>query len=150
MEIKEVKPINFLFFRARSTVDNLVEFLPVGQRLFAEAVKMQLPITGPVHWHYHGFVGNPNEPFDLEVALPVGGLPSEYDGTFHIKRTQTFKCVVASHEGAWSQIPETYRAINEFVRANKLKPSSVNREIYINVDFVDPLANKTEIQFGII
>jgi hypothetical protein len=31
-----------------------------------------------------------------------------------------------------------------------LKPSSVNREIYINVDFVDPLANKTEIQFGII
>lgn len=36
-----------------------------------------------------------------------------------------------------------------FISKNSLKPSAVNREIYINMDFLYPEANVTEIQIGI-
>ena len=83
------------------------------------------------------------------IALPVGALPEEYDGQFHVKRTGTFKCICAEHEGNWVAIPQTYDQIMKFALQNNLLLTSSSREIYINVDFHDPSANVTEIQLGI-
>lgn len=148
MKIHEVKPINFLFFRTRTTVDQLAQFIPVGQQLYREAVQHNLAVTGPVHWHYHEFT-NPAAPFDLEVALPIAALPKEYDGPFHVKRTENFRCVTTIHEGSWYSIPQTYGKIMEYISGNGLSPSSHSRELYINVDPADDSANVTEIQFGV-
>jgi effector-binding domain-containing protein len=148
MEIKEVKPTNFLFYRTRATINELTKFIPVGQQLYKEAVSNNLPITGPVQWHYYNFV-SPSEPFDLEVALPVGNLPAEYDGHFHLKRTDGFKCIAALHEGSWYSIPETYNKIMQYAGQNNLKTGTTAREVYINVDLKDMDANLTEIQYGI-
>ena len=87
MEIKTVSPINFLYFRTKTTVSELFKFLSTGQELFKEAVSQNIPITGPVHWHYFGFTGDPNQIFDLEVAIPVGEIPNEYDGKFHFRKS---------------------------------------------------------------
>ena len=149
MTIKEVKPINFIFFRTDATVNELYKLLPVGQELFKEAVAHNLPITGPVHWHYFGFNGDPNQTFQLEIALPVGEILDEYDGKFHFKRTAPFKCVSSVHEGAWDEIPYTYDKMMQFIFKHKMEASAINREIYVNTDFDSPDANVTEIQIGL-
>lgn len=149
MEIKEVRPINFLFFRTETKVSDLGNFLPVGQELFKEAVANNLSVTGPIHWHYFGFTGDESQSFTLEIALPVSDVPQEYDGTFHFKRTGTFKCVSTVHEGNWLEIPGSYEKLMQYITTHHLVPNALNREIYVNADFRDPEANVTEIQMGI-
>ncbi len=148
--LKQVKPINFLFFRTETTVGELEKFLPVADELFKEAFENTLRITGPVHWHYFGFTGDDSKPFTLEIALPVADVIREYDGKFHFKRTEPFKCVSLIHEGSWLEIPKSYDRLIHFLSKRKLTPVGVNREIYINADFSNTEANVTEIQMGII
>lgn len=149
MQIKQVKPINFLFFRTETRINELSNFLPVAKELFKEAILQDLTITGPVHWHYFGFTGDENKPFTLEIALPVSNFPQEYDGKFHFKRTEPFTCVSAVHEGSWYELPQTYGKLMQFIGDHKLIPNAINREVYVNADFTDPEANVTEIQMGV-
>ena len=148
--LREVKPINFLFFRAETTVGELEKFLPIAGDLFKEAYENNLRVTGPVHWHYFGFTGDVRKAFTLEIALPVSDVLNDYDGNFHFKRTEPFKCVSLMHEGNWLDLPKSYEKLMHFLSRKNLKMNAVNREIYINADFSDPEANITEIQVGII
>ncbi len=148
VQIKEVKPVNFLYFRTETKIDQLVNFLPVGQELIKEALRLKIWVTGPVHWHYFGFV-DMNAPFTLEVAIPVSAIPQDYDGKFHFKRTEVFKCASLIHEGAWTDIPQSYGKLMQFIEENKLQPIPINRELYINADFINLEANVTEIQMGV-
>ena len=149
MQVKEVKPINFIYYRTETRLSDLINLLPVAQEIYREAVNNDLSITGPVHWHYFGFTGDETKPFTLEIALPVGKVLSGYDGKFHFKRTEPFKCVSLIHEGGWNEIPSTYDKMMQFITKHKLEPLAVNREIYVNADFNTPEANVTEIQIGI-
>ena len=85
----------------------------------------------------------------LEISLPVGEIPANYRGEFKFKRTDKFKCLSARHEGSWFEIPKTYGALIQYIASHQLQPTFTNRELYINCDFKDPLANVTEIQMGI-
>lgn len=149
MDVKSISPINFLYLRAETTVSELYKFLSAGQDLFKEAVKQNIPVTGPVHWHYFGFTGDPAKSFQFEVAIPVGEIPEDYDGSFHFKRTEPFKCVMLRHEGSWLDIPASYGKAMAYIQQNKLTPTAINREVYINADFKYPESNITEIQIGI-
>lgn len=149
MQVKEVPPISFLFFRTEAQINTLTQFLPVSQELYKEAVKNKIPITGPVHWHYHSFTGGEQQAFTLEIALPVAYVLEEYDGNFHFKRTGAFKCLALVHEGNWLDFPRSYDVAFHYIADNKLEPLAVNREIYINVDFKHPEANVSEIQIGL-
>lgn len=146
--IKQVQPINFLFFRTETTLNELGNFFHVANELYAEASAQQLRVTGPVHWHYFGFMGDATKSFTLEIALPVAEVIQEYDGQFHFKRTENFNCVSLIHEGDWLQMTSSYEKLMQYVQAHQLTPIGVNREIYVNVDFVNPQANVTEIQLG--
>lgn len=147
--LKIVKPINFLYFRAETTVGKLVDYLPMAKDLQREAVNYDLRISGPVHWHYFGFMGDLEKPFILEVAVPVEEVPAEYDGKFHFKRTETFTCVSLVHQGSWQSLPNAYGRLMKFMEDNQLTPTANNREIYINADFQYPEANETEVQIGV-
>ncbi|MBL0739602.1 GyrI-like domain-containing protein [Chryseolinea lacunae] len=149
MQLKEISPTTFLFFKTETHLNELGRFIPVGQELFQEAVKQKLFITGPIHWHYFGFTGEPDKPFTLEVALPISEAPADYDGVFHIKRTEPFKSAVTVHEGNWQTLPDAYGRLIQFMHDNKLKPNGATREIYINSDLHAPAANVTMIQMGV-
>jgi effector-binding domain-containing protein len=149
MQIKSVKPINFLFYRTETRVAGLANLTWVARDLFKEAVAQDLTVTGPVHWHYFGFCGDESKDFTLEIAIPIADIPQEYDGRFHFKRTEPFRCVATTHEGSWFEIPKTYGKLMEFITMQKLAPNAINRELYVNADFKDPDANVTEIQIGI-
>jgi effector-binding domain-containing protein len=94
-------------------------------------------------------MGDLEKPFTLEISLPVSEVVNDYDGKFHFKRTNEFKCVSLMHEGNWLDLPTSYEALMKFAQAKKLQPVAVNRELYVNVDFNFPEANTTEVQMGI-
>jgi effector-binding domain-containing protein len=147
---KTVQSINFLFFRTETTLAELGNFFGIAPQLYAEATALKLPITGPIHWHYLGFMGDVTKPFTLEIALPVAEIPNDYDGAFHFKRSESFACISLIHEGAWLEMTDSYGMLMEYCAQNQLTPAGVNRELYINVDFTHPEANTTEIQLGIL
>lgn len=147
--VKEIAPINFLFYRAEVKVSDLIHQVPIAKQLFKESVRLDLHPTGPIHWHYFGFTGDETKLFTLEICLPVASVPSDYDGKFHFKRSEKFKSISFLHEGAWNEIPKSYDAIMQFAAQHNIQPLGVNRELYINVDFANTEANVTEIQFGI-
>jgi effector-binding domain-containing protein len=147
--IKEIKPINFLYFRAETRVDQLLNFVPVAKDLFREATNRDLHVTGPIHWHYFGFGADASSLFTLEVSLPVSDVIAEYDGNFHFKRTEPFRCVALTHEGGWDSLPVSYSKIMQFIASQNLEPIQMTREIYLNTDFKDPDANVTVIQMGV-
>ena len=149
MNIKEIKPINFLFFRTQTTVNELSNFLTTAKDLYREAVKLDLWVCGPVHWHYFGFTGDFTQPFTLEIALPVDRVIQDYDGPFHFKRTDSFKCATLIHEGNWLEMPNTYAKLMAFITEQGLHPVAANRELYVNADFQNPEANTTEVQIGV-
>lgn len=148
-KVKEVKPINFLFHRTETKVDELIHLVPVAKALFKETVRLDLHPCGPIHWHYFGFTGDPTKSFTIEICLPVDSVPATYDGDFHFKRTENYKAVSLLHEGPWMEIPKSYDAIMKYVQMNQLVPAGVARELYINADFKNPEANVTEIQLGV-
>ena len=147
--VREIKPISFLFFRTEACLDQLPNFVAVGKDLFKEAVAYNLQVTGPIHWHYVDFHCDPDQPFTLEIALPVAETLAEYDGSFHFKRTDTFRCVAMTHEGSWDSMGLSYEKLHEFISSKHLKPLSLHREVYVNADFRHPEANVTEIQVGV-
>lgn len=148
-KVKVIRPINFLFHRAEVKISDLATQIPLAKELFKESVRLNLHPSGPIHWHYLGFTGDESKPFTLEICLPVATIPGDYDGKFHFKRTENFKSVSLLHEGSWLDIPKSYGKLMQFIQQNNLRPVGVNREIYINADFVEPDANITEIQMGI-
>lgn len=148
MQVKEVKPGNFLFYREVTSVEQLSGLIPIAKEVYREAVDRDLHITGPIHWHYHDFFGL-EKPFTLEISLPVAAIIPDYDGRFHFKRTQPFKCVSVIHEGDWLELPRTYGQVIQFMEKHKMEMSFANREIYMNSDFENPEANITEVQIGI-
>ncbi len=148
--VKEILPVNFLFYRAEVKINDLANQVPMAKELFKESVRLDLHPSGPIHWHYFGFTGDESKPFTLEICLPVASVPSDYNGKFHFKRTENFKAVSLLHEGSWLDIPMSYGKLMQFIQQHSLQPVGVNRELYINADFVNPEANVTEIQMGII
>lgn len=146
--VKSVQPINFLFFRTETSLHELSKFFDVAPALFAEALKHNLQVTGPIHWHYFGFT-DVSKPFTLEIALPVSETIPGYDGPFHFKRTEVFKCVSVMHDGNWLELGQSYQKLTGHAAALKLMPTGNNREVYVNVDFVNPEANVTEVQLGV-
>ena len=93
MQVKEIKPINFLYFEIETKVNELENFVRrVSKALHLEAVKLGLDVTGPVYWNYVGFAGDINQYFTLEISIPVAEPPADYHGEFKLKRIDKFKC----------------------------------------------------------
>jgi len=147
--IKQIKSINFLFHQAEVKISDLTNQIPIAKELFKESVRLDLHPSGPIHWHYFGFMGDESKSFMLEVCLPVASIPADYDGKFHFKRTENFKCVSFLHEGGWQEIPTSYALLMEYMKQHQLPATGVTRELYVNADFAHPEANITEIQMGI-
>lgn len=151
MQIKEIKPITFLYYRAESTtVKELQTFIDqqIPFKMQKDAVDNGMWLGGPVYWNYFGFT-SPEQPFTLEISIPVNHVPEQYNGAFKLRTSEPFKCVSDIHEGGWLEIPNTYARIFQFIQQNQLKPNGNYREIYVHADFSHPERNITDLQVGI-
>lgn len=150
MQIKEIRPITFLYYRAETTLNQLQTFIDqkIPYKLQKDAVDNGMWLGGPVYWNYFGFT-SPEHPFTLEIAVPVNFAPENYSGAFKLRTSDPYKCLSEIHEGGWLEITNTYTRIFQFIQQNQLKPNGNYREIYMHADFSHPEGNITDVQVGI-
>jgi effector-binding domain-containing protein len=149
MQIKEIKPMNVLFFSEKTTIHEMMKFVRVkANELYRNAIENNLEITGPVYWIYYGMNGQPNTRFILEICIPVH--PSGvYSGPFALKKLPVFRCASDSHYGSWQEMAQVYQVLIGDIFQGNHTMIGVTREVYLNMDFVSPENNMTEIQIGI-
>lgn len=151
IQVNTQPPICFLYHLEETTVNQLHTFIERGipQKVQLDALQHGMRITGPVYWNYFGFTGDENKPFILEIAIPIDALKDDYTGMYKQRQSEAYQCIVATHEGDWMKIPETYGKVFAFAAEQGLTPSGHNRELYLNADFNKPQNNITQIQLGI-
>jgi effector-binding domain-containing protein len=151
MEIKSIQPIHVLYFETQTSLREISEHVRiVARRLYQDAVKNELEITGPVYWIYEGADGQPDTKFSLTIALPV--TPDETrssESMFQLKYLEPFECVAGQLYGSWDKLGDMYGNLISALSADNLTMSGQNREIYLNMDFQHPERNITEVQIGI-
>jgi len=149
MQIKEIKPMTLLCFRTQTTLPQMMQYVgAVPKKLYEEANRLGLHVTGPNYWLYQGMDGNPDTVFTLDIALPVAEAKGESNGYF-FRQTDSFRCLAETHTDAWEKMPETYGKLMQEIGVKNLTVSGECREIYITVDFTIPENNSTEVQIGI-
>jgi effector-binding domain-containing protein len=151
MQTKTIQPIHVLYFETETSFKDIMQYVRVvAHRLYREAYRKELEVTGPVYWIYVGADGNPETHFNLTIALPVSYSEADLaDSEFKMKYLNTFNCVAGHLYGSWEGLGRMYGELANDLTAQKLIMSGENREIYLNMDFQNPENNITEVQIGV-
>jgi len=150
MQIKNVPPVNVLSFSARTTLADLDKYaITVPKQLYAEAARLGLMVTGPLHWKYLGADGKKDSLFTLEIAVPIERIRG-IDTAYTLKEWPGIKCIAGVHEGEWDLFPETYGKVISWLMREGYTMSGESREVYLNIDMDSPAYNRAEVQIGIV
>ena len=151
MQAKTIEPIHVLFYETRTSLNQISEHVRVvARRLYVDAIKNDLEITGPVYWIYEGADGNPETVFTLTIALPTTPATNYSGSEFKTKYLNAFDCVTEQLYGDWNTLGTIYGSLISEIMAKNKTMSGEDREIYINMDFENPARNITEVQIGIL
>ena len=149
MITKNIPSMRVIYFSTRTTLQHISQFTAsIPRQLYDDAAKLQLLPSGPLLWIYEGADGKPGTEFNLEIALPVAGIPPHSEETA-IKVLPSFSCISAIHHGSWDCLFETYDRLIDDVHAKGKTLSGWCREQYIHMDLETPFNNITEVQVGI-
>lgn len=151
MQTKTIQPIHVLYFETRTSFKEIFRYVRVeARKLYQDAVRNDLEITGPVYWVYNGADGNPDTVFTLTIALPVTPPAHTIESNYRLKTLDKFECISEDLYGNWDGLVTTYGSLFGQIMSQNLRPSGQNREIYLNMDFENPDRNITEVQIGIL
>lgn len=151
MQTKTIQPIHVLCFETRTSFQEILKYVRVeARKLYQDAIRNDLEITGPVYWVYDGADGRPDTVFTLTIALPVTPPSHTIDSPYQLKQLETFECISETLNGNWDGLINTYGSLFGEIMSQKLAVSGQNREIYLNMDFENPGLNITEVQVGIL
>ncbi|SKC16973.1 GyrI-like domain-containing protein [Dyadobacter psychrophilus] len=151
MQTKTIPPIHVLYFETETSLNELMDYVRlVAHRLYREAIRKEMEVTGPIYWIYNGADGNPETRFHLTIALPVTVSDTPLtDSEFKLKYLEPFRCVAGQLYGSWEGLGKIYGDLISALMSENLIMTGQNREIYLNMDFQNPENNITEIQIGI-
>lgn len=151
MQTKTIPPIHVLYFETETSLNELMGYVRlVAHRLYREAIRKEMEITGPIYWIYNGADGNPETRFNLTIALPVSVYDAPLtDSEFNLKYLEPFNCLAGHLYGSWEGLGKIYNELISDILAKNLIMSGENREMYLNMDFQNPENNITEVQIGI-
>lgn len=151
MQTKTIQPIHVLYFETRTSFQEIFQYVRVeARKLYQDAVRNDLEITGPVYWVYQGADGRPDTVFTLTIALPVTPPSYTIDSPYQLKQLEAFECITEQLYGNWDGLINTYGSLFSEIMSQKLVMSGQSREIYLNMDFENPDRNITEVQIGIL
>ncbi|SOD88119.1 GyrI-like domain-containing protein [Spirosoma fluviale] len=150
LQVKETQPFTALCFTTHATLLTLPQQTDgSAQRLFQEATRLGLTITGPIHWIYTGVNGDETNEFQLEVALPIS-QPGDPSDAFIYRSFRSFRCACHSYTGSWSDSGPVYDALFAQLYRDGYQNDGHIREVYAVVDLENPSNCVTEIQIGLV
>ena len=100
------------------------------QKLWAYAAQCGKQMSGAPYCKYT----NPSEDFmrfDIELGIPVSEALPEKDGIYMAKTCEG-KAITAMHKGAYKDIEQTYAPMMQYFAENKLEPTGVYYDYYLN------------------
>lgn len=149
LRIQENAPVTALCCRTMATLSTLHDqTVPLTERLYAEAHRLNLTIAGPVNWLYTDANNDPNHEFQLTIALPIQ-QPGRLSDQFTYETIRSFRSASYRFKGPWGCLPEVYDLLfGQFYQQGYTYDGRV-REIYSYVDFEHPEKCVTDIQIGI-
>ncbi|GAB3249272.1 hypothetical protein GCM10027347_06260 [Larkinella harenae] len=151
MQIKHAPSVTALAFSTRTTLPELNSFVrTVARRLYQEAARLDLEITGPIIWQYEGVDGRPETVFTLDILLPIQTIQGQPGDSLVVKRFEAFSCISAEHPGPWDELVTVYPALRAQLLQEGYQQGALSREVYTNIDFENPANNVTEIQVQIL
>lgn len=151
MLIRTIHPIHVLFFETKTSLKELSQHVRyVARKIYQDALRNDLEVTGPVYWIYEGADGNPETVFSLTIALPVSPSEKILESEFQTKYLDSFNCVTEQLFGDWNGLGKVYGSLISDIFSQNKTLSGQNREVYINMDFENPERNITEVQIGIL
>lgn len=137
-------------FSTRATLPMLAQLGHVPPRLYDEAARLGLTITGPVQYIYEGATGAINKEFTLTIALPIqemeAGILSE---EITVKTIPGFRCATCTYTGSWDTLMALYGALFPAFYAQGYTYNGQLREVYRGIDREEPGRCVTDIQIGV-
>ena len=108
MQVKTTPPLHVLVFRTQTSLTELDKYaITVPKRMYAEAARLGLLVSGPLYWRYLGADGRPETIFTLQIGLPVekpGSLHPADNAGFTFEEWPAFYGLTLVHEGAWTAL----------------------------------------------
>ncbi|GAB3502099.1 hypothetical protein GCM10027341_29680 [Spirosoma knui] len=141
----DVDPFTALCFTTQTTLQAMNEHNHIPEKLYAEASRLGLFPTGPIHYVYTDITGNSANVFQLNIVLPIERATGE-SNEFSVTTFRPFRCVSYTHTGSWSEFPTIYNALFAHFHRERYQGGSVVREVYVVVDIENPANCVTEIQ----
>jgi len=142
--------MNLFCFTVETTLAEMGQFVRVKpHELYNAASNAGLEVVGPQYWIYNGADGSPRTPFTLQIGIPVHRIDAKVNN-FLIADCPAMECAVILHDGSWAELSKSYcKLVGEVLAAGR-NLSGVTREVYLHIDFDNPLNCQTEIQLGLL
>ncbi len=134
MEIVRIAAGNFLYHVVGVMPFDESGLLDFGDALLREAYISGMPVSGALQLHYrfNQPVGKPDE---LHIALPVRSFAHDYDGLFHLKRTDAFCCITDVVHGNASGFDERWQKLERCAGMLHLESGNGYREILASTEY---------------
>jgi len=147
MEFKRIEAQTVYCETVTTTLRNIAQYVgTTPARLMTESAEAGFKQCAPQIWLYNGTTGNPDDEFQLTIAIPVEG---ESHNHAKLQKLDSFYCAEQELKGSWDQFPTVYPEIIGNLIGQKKEITNVCREVYHEVDFNNPDNNWTAIQIGI-
>jgi len=133
MQIVRIAAENFLYRIVKIMPDDDFDLLEFGDALLREASVGGMPVSGALQLHYR-FNRPVGQADEVHLALPVRAFAEDYDGLFHLKRTESFCCitdVVHCNIGAFT---ERWRKLERCASMLRLERGESYREILASTE----------------
>ncbi|MCW3462829.1 DJ-1/PfpI family protein [Chitinophaga nivalis] len=147
--IETASPLHFFYRRYETNLPGLLPLVRSAiKALYPVAIAAGLEICGAPEWHYHGFDGNPDTVFTLDIGLPVTEVLS-VPAPYHCETLPVFDCVGMQHPGGWDKLGDTYGKLITGIQMLGIPMTGSNREQYLRFSFEHPEQNITNVQIGV-
>jgi len=152
MTIQTSNSVSVIAIALRTTLANITK--DVGElpnQLAAELIPAGIMPTGPMMFLYDGVTPDPNNEFDLRIALPVStDDAARYKGPYKSQRLEPFHFVETVLYGDIAQLgPKAYEPLLANIGKARMPMTGFAREVYQNFVDLESDDNETRVQVGV-
>ena len=150
MELKRVPSKLYYCVEKELTIPEIPEFAENNsEALYMDAQSKKMGITGHMEFIYLNCSGDPNNPFQLIIAVSVDEKKPSQNNFFFLE-TMPFDCISTDYIGPMMNIGKAWEALADQVLNEGYKLSNQGREIYKEWVSHESEKNITELQMGIV
>ncbi len=148
LEKKEIPSCVYLSAKKTLTIPEISEFAALNvEKLYVEADKLNLKVTGPCEFIYINCTGEMDKVFDLKVVIPIENKGDESQ-VFEYFESDSYLCIAKEYKGSMDGIGNAWESLINEAQSNNivLNPQNHCREIYKTWLGYENSENVTELQ----